>query len=322
MILTDSNAALRIDPRVDLEDEILRLKKERNAVLLAHFYQESEIQDLADYVEDSLGLARRAQKTGADVIVFAGVHFMAETAKILNPTKKVVIPDLEAGCSLAESCPPDQFAAFKSRHPNHVVISYINCTAAIKAMSDIICTSSNAEKIVCQIPRDQPIIFAPDRNLGQYLVKKTGREMVLWNGTCIVHEIFSEKKIVQLKMRYPQAKVIAHPECEPHVLQHANFIGSTSRLLQYVKEDDGPEFIVVTESGILHQMEKLAPQKKLIAAPSDNTCACNECPHMKKNTLEKLYLCLRDLRPEITMPEEQRLAALKPLQKMFELTDA
>jgi quinolinate synthase len=321
MAAMEPNTARKIDPRLDLVDEILRLKKERNAVILAHFYQESEIQDLADYVEDSLGLARRAQKTNADLIAFAGVHFMAETAKILNPSKKVVVPDLEAGCSLSESCPPDQFAAFKKKHPGHIVISYINCTAAIKAMSDIICTSSNAEKIVSQIPKDQPIIFAPDRNLGAYLVKKIGRPMVLWNGTCIVHEIFSEKKLVQLKMQYPKAKVIAHPECEEHVLRHADFIGSTSRLLQFVQDDPAEEFIVVTEVGILHQMEKKAPGKKLIPAPPDNSCACNECPHMKKNTLEKLYLCMRDLKPEITIPPEIMPGALKSLQRMFEMTD-
>lgn len=307
---------------LNLDEEILRLKRERNAVILAHFYQQSEIQDLADFVEDSLGLARRAQKTNADVIVFAGVHFMAETAKILNPSKKVVIPDLEAGCSLAESCPADAFAAFKAKHPDHLVISYINCTATIKALSDIICTSSNAEKIVASLPKTQPIIFAPDRNLGEYLIKKIGRPMLLWHGTCIVHEIFSEKKLVQLKLRHPRAKVIAHPECEERVLAHADFIGSTSKLLQYVQESPAEEFIVVTESGILHQMEQKAPGKKLIPAPPNNNCACNECPHMKKNTLEKLYLCLRDLTPEITMPEEVRLAALKPMQRMFELTDS
>jgi len=311
-----------IDPSLDLEKEILHLKKERNAVILAHFYQESEIQDLADYVEDSLGLARRAQETHADVIAFAGVHFMAETAKIMNPSKTVVIPDLKAGCSLAESCPPDEFAAFKAKHPDHLVISYINCTAAIKGMSDIICTSSNAEKIVSQLPKDQPILFAPDKNLGAYLAKKIGRPMLLWNGTCMVHDIFSERKLVQLKVRHPQAKVIAHPECEERVLHHADFIGSTSKLLNYVQEDPAEEFIVVTESGILHQMEKAAPGKKLIPAPPDSNCACNECPHMKLNTLEKLYLCLRDLTPEITMPEEVRLAALKPMQRMFEMTDS
>ena len=306
---------------MDYVREIEKLKKERNAVLLAHFYQESEIQDLADYVEDSLGLARCAQKTNADVIVFAGVHFMAETAKILNPTKTVVIPDLEAGCSLAYSCPPQAFAEFKKKHPELIVISYINCTAEIKALSDIICTSSNAEKIVRQIPKDQKIIFAPDKNLGAYLAKKIGREMVLWNGSCIVHEVFSEKKLVQLKVRYPKAKVIAHPECEEHILKYADFIGSTSRLLEFSQNDPAEEFIVVTEAGILHQMEKAAPNKKFYAAPPDANCACNECPHMKKNTLEKLYLCLRDLKPEITMPETLRLAALKPLEKMFELTD-
>jgi quinolinate synthase len=318
----ESSAAPRIDPRTDLVDEILRLKKERNAVLLAHFYQESEIQDLADYVEDSLGLARRAQKTKADVICFAGVHFMAETAKILNPNKIVVIPDLEAGCSLAEGCPADQFAEFKKKHPGHVVISYINCTAEIKAMSDVICTSSNAEKIVREIPKNQPIIFAPDRNLGKYLIQKTGRDMVLWNGTCIVHEIFSEKKLVQLKMRHPKALVIAHPECEPPVLKHADFIGSTSKLLQFVQDSPAKEFIVVTEAGILHQMEKLAPTKTLIPSPPDNACACNECPYMKKNTLEKLYLCLRDLKPQITIPSEILPGATRSLQRMFELTDA
>lgn len=307
---------------LDLENEILRLKKERNAVLLAHFYQESEIQDLADFVEDSLGLARRAQQTKSDVIAFAGVHFMAETAKIMNPAKKVVVPDLEAGCSLEESCPPDQFAAFKKKYPGHLVISYINCSAAIKAMSDIICTSSNAEKIVAQIPKDRPIIFAPDRNLGAYLIKKIGRPMILWNGTCIVHEVFSEKKIVQLKERHPKALVIAHPECEERVLQHADFIGSTSKLLQFVKDNPAEEFIIATEVGILHQMEKLAPGKKLIPAPPDGNCACNECPHMKKNTLEKLYFCLRDLRPEIAITEDLRQAALKPLQRMFEMTDS
>lgn len=310
-----------MNPALDLEKEILRLKKERNAVILAHFYQESEIQDLADFVEDSLGLARRAQKTNADVIAFAGVDFMAETAKILNPKKKVVVPDLEAGCSLEESCPPEAFAEFKAKHPGHLVISYINCSARVKALSDIICTSSNAEKIVAQIPRDQPIIFAPDRNLGAYLSKKLERPMVLWNGSCMVHEIFSEKKMIQLKEKHPRALVIAHPECEEQVLRHADFIGSTSKLLAFVQESPSEEFIIATEVGILHQMEKLAPGKKLIPAPPDGNCACNECPHMKKNTMEKLYLCLRDLKPEITMPEELRLAALRPLQRMFEMTD-
>lgn len=304
---------------VDLAGEVLSLKKARGAILLAHYYQESEIQDLADFVEDSLGLARRAQEATADVIAFAGVHFMAETAKILNPMKKVVVPDLEAGCSLADGCPPDEFARFKSAHPNHFVVSYINCTATIKAMSDVICTSSNAVDIIKHIPENRPIIFAPDKNLGAYVMKQTGRDMVLWEGTCIVHEIFSEKRIIQLKMRHPQAKVIAHPECEAKVLRHADFIGSTSKLLNFVQEDLSQEFIVVTESGILHQMRKKAPEKTLIAGPpEDETCACNECPYMKLNTLEKLYLCLRDLKPEITMPEGLRKAAYRPLQRMLE----
>lgn len=304
---------------VDLAGEVLSLKKARGAILLAHYYQESEIQDLADFVEDSLGLARRAQEATADVIAFAGVHFMAETAKILNPMKKVVVPDLEAGCSLADGCPPDEFARFKSAHPNHFVVSYINCTATIKAMSDVICTSSNAVDIIKHIPENRPIIFAPDKNLGAYVMKQTGRDMVLWEGTCIVHEIFSEKRIIQLKMRHPQAKVIAHPECEAKVLRHADFIGSTSKLLNFVQEDLSQEFIVVTESGILHQMRKKAPEKTLIAGPpEDETCACNECPYMKLNTLEKLYLCLRDLKPEITMPEDLRKAAYRPLQRMLE----
>ena len=305
----------------NLEEAILRLKKEKNAVILAHFYQESEIQEIADFVEDSWGLARRAQETRADRIVFAGVHFMAETAKILNPTKKVVIPDMEAGCSLAESCPPGPFAAFKREHPDHFVISYINCTAAIKAMSDVICTSSNAEKIVAHVPKDRPILFAPDRNLGRYLIKKTGRPMVLWEGTCIVHEVFSEKRIVQLRVRHPRALVIAHPECEENVLNHADFVGSTSKLLKFVQENKAQEFIVVTEPGIIHQMKKKAPDKTYIAGPpEDETCSCSECPHMKKNTMEKLYLCLRDETPEITMDEGLRKAALKPLERMLEMS--
>lgn len=308
---------------MDLVEEILGLKKARNAVILAHFYQESEIQDLADHVEDSLGLARKAEKTDADVIVFAGVHFMAETAKILNPDKKVVLPDLEAGCSLADACPPDEFARFKTSHPNHFVVSYINCSAEIKAMSDVICTSSNAEKIIQHIPKNRPIIFAPDKNLGAYITKGTGREMVLWNGTCMVHEIFSEKRILQLKLRHPKAKIIAHPECEEKILRHADFIGSTSKLLKFVEEDPAQAFIVVTESGILHQMEKRVPAKTLIPGPpQDASCACNECPHMKLNTLEKLYLCLRDLKPEITMTKELRLAAHRPLKRMLEWTDS
>lgn len=319
MAFLTNTAPVQDSARLDLAHEILRLKKQRNAILLAHFYQESEIQDLADRVEDSLGLARLAQKTDADVIIFAGVHFMAETAKILNPTKKVVIPDLDAGCSLAESCPPDEFARFKIHHPNHFVVSYINCTAEIKAMSDVICTSSNAEQIISHIPKNRPILFAPDKNLCHYLIKETGRDMVAWDGTCMVHDIFSERRILQLKMKHPNALIIAHPECEEKILRHANFVGSTSKLLKKVVEDPSEEFIVVTESGILHQMRKKAPHKRLIAGPpEDKSCACNECPHMRLNTMEKLYYCLRDLKPEIEMSEDLRRAALKPLQKMLE----
>ncbi|HTO14219.1 MAG TPA: quinolinate synthase NadA [Edaphocola sp.] len=309
-----------IDPRLDLFEEIKRLKQERNAVLLAHYYQESEIQDIADYIGDSLGLAEQAAKTEADVIVFAGVHFMAETAKILNPTKKVLLPDLNAGCSLSDSCPPELFAKFKAEHPDHIVITYINCSAGMKALSDIICTSSNAQKIVESLPKDQKIIFAPDRNLGAYINKKSGRDMLLWDGSCIVHELFSLEKISRLKEQHPESKVIAHPECEEAVLKVADFIGSTSQLLNFVQTDDSQTFIVATEAGILHQMQKNAPTKTLIAAPPDNNCACNNCPYMKLNTLEKIYLCLMYDAPEITMEEALRLAAKKPIDKMMELS--
>lgn len=306
-----------IDPSLDLFDEIERLKRERNAIILAHYYQEPDIQDIADYVGDSLGLSRQAAETDCDVIVFAGVHFMAETAKILNPDKTVVLPDLLAGCSLADACPPDRFQAFIDAHPGHKVVSYINCSAAVKAMSDVICTSSNAADVVRLFPADQPLIFAPDRNLGAYVQRETGREMVLWQGTCQVHEIFSEKKLMQLKVQHPDAAVIAHPECEPHILRHAEHIGSTSSLLGYVKDSDKREFIVLTEAGILHQMQKSAPDKTLIAGPPEGNCACNECPHMRRNTLEKLYLALRDLKPAIEVPEHVRVAALKPLARML-----
>ena len=305
---------------VDLFDEIARLKKERNAVLLAHYYQEPDIQDIADYIGDSLGLSQEAAKTEADVIVFAGVHFMAETAKILNPSKKVVLPDLEAGCSLAEGCPADAFAAFKARHPGHAVISYINCSAAVKALSDVICTSSNAEKVVRSIPADQPIVFAPDKNLGAWLIKKIGRPMVLWPGTCVVHETFSERKLVQLKIEHPEALVLAHPECEEAVLRHADVIASTTGLLQAAIASPAKILIVATESGILHQMEKACPDKTFVPAPPEANCACNECPFMKRNTLEKVYLALRDLEPEITLPEDLRVAALRPIQRMLELS--
>lgn len=311
-----------LDPQMDLFHEIERLKKEKNAIILAHYYQEPDIQDVADYIGDSLGLAQQAEKTQADMIVFAGVHFMAETAKILNPTKKVLLPDLKAGCSLADSAPADLFSAFKKQHPNHLVISYINCTAEIKALSDIICTSGNAEKIIESVPADQPIIFAPDKNLGAYLNKKTGRNMVLWNGACMVHEIFSLEKITRLKVRHPNAKLIAHPECEDPLLRIADFIGSTTQLLKYSQQDSSKEYIVATETGILHQMQKASPDKTFIPAPPDNSCACNDCPHMKLNTLEKLYLCMEYETPEILMEESLRLAAKKPIDRMLEISRA
>ena len=304
----------------DLFAAIDALKQELNAIILAHYYQEPDIQDIADYIGDSLGLSQQAASTGADVIVFAGVHFMAETAKILNPNKLVLLPDLEAGCSLADSCPPDEFAAFKTAHPDHLVISYINCSAEIKAMSDIICTSSNAVQIVNQIPAEQPIIFAPDRNLGRYVMEQTGRDLLLWQGSCIVHETFSEKKIVQLQARHPEAEIVAHPECEPPVLRHARYIGSTTALLRYSQQSDSEAFIVATEPGIIHQMQKRMPQKRFIPAPPTNTCACNECPHMRLNTLEKLYWAMKNRAPEITLPEATRAAALKPIQAMLEMS--
>ncbi|APB33957.1 quinolinate synthetase complex, A subunit [Gloeomargarita lithophora Alchichica-D10] len=304
----------------DLVGAVRALKQELRAVILAHYYQESQVQDIADYVGDSLGLSRQAADTEADVILFAGVHFMAETAKILNPDKQVLLPDLAAGCSLADTCPPAEFAQFKARYPDHVVISYINCSAAIKAMSDIICTSSNAVAIVQQIPPEQPILFAPDQNLGRYVMQKTGRDMVLWPGSCLVHETFSYQQLVKLKVRYPTAKIIAHPECETPVLSLADHIASTSGLLKYVQQDEAPEFIVVTEPGIIHQMQKAAPEKVFIPAPANNGCACNECPFMRLNTLEKVYLALRDRQPEITLAEEVRLAALAPLERMLAMS--
>jgi quinolinate synthase len=311
---------IEIDPTLDLFSEIERLKKEKNAIILAHLYQEPDIQDIADYIGDSLGLAQQAAKTDADMIVFAGVHFMAEGAKILNPTKKVVIPDLKAGCSLSESCPPPLFKKFREQHPNHIVISYINCSAGIKALSDIICTSSNAKAIVDSLPKDQEIIFAPDKNLGAYINKVTGRNMLLWNGACMVHEIFSLEKISKLKERHPGAKVIAHPECEEPVLAIADFIGSTTQLLAYAKNTPNQEFIVATEAGIIHQMQKQAPDKTFIPAPPDNSCACNDCPHMKRNTLEKVYLCMQYEQPENIMDEDLRLQAKKSLDRMLEIS--
>jgi len=311
---------LDIDVNLDLFSEIERLKIEKNAVVLAHYYQEPDIQDVADFIGDSLALAQKAQSTTADIIVFAGVHFMAETAKILNPNKKVLLPDLKAGCSLADSAPADAFKKFKENHPDHIVITYINCTAEVKALSDIICTSSNAEAIINSLPKEQKIIFAPDKNLGAYLIKKTGRDMVLWNGACQVHELFSLEKITKLKMRHPEAKVIAHPECEESVLKVADFIGSTSALLKYSAQNAANEFIVATESGILHQMQIQSPTKTFIPAPPDNACACNDCPFMKLNTLEKLYLCMEYEEPEISLDEKLIEAAKKPIERMLEIS--
>jgi len=311
---------IELDPEMDLFAGIERLKKEKNAVVLAHYYQEPDIQDVADYIGDSLGLAQQAEKTSADMIVFAGVHFMAETAKILNPTKKVVIPDLKAGCSLSDSCPPPLFKKFKEQHPDHVVVSYINCSAGIKALSDVICTSSNAKFIVESFPKDQHIIFAPDRNLGAYINKVTGRNMLLWNGACMVHEIFSLEKITKLKTRHPNAKLLAHPECEEPILRIADYIGSTTGLLKYSQTDSAKEYIVATETGILHQMMKASPGKTFIPAPPNNNCACNDCPHMKLNTLEKLYLCMQYETPEILMDEALRIAAKKPIDRMLEIS--
>lgn len=305
---------------LDLFAAIADLKRELNGVILAHYYQNNDLQDIADYIGDSLGLAQAAANTTADVIVFIGVHFMAETAKILNPHRQVLLPDLNAGCSLADSCPPEEFHQFKAQHPDHKVVSYINCSAAIKAMSDVICTSANAVAIVNSFPKDQPLIFAPDRNLGRYVAEQTGRDLLLWQGTCIVHEIFSEQKLVALKVKHPEAQIIAHPECEPPVLSHADFIGSTTALIKFVARSAAPAFIVVTEPGVIHQMEKVAPGKTFIPAPPHHNCACNECPYMRLNTLEKLYHTMRDRSPEIILEESLRVAALKPIQRMLELS--
>lgn len=305
---------------IDLFAEIERLKKEKNAILLAHYYQDADIQDIADFVGDSLGLSQKAAETNADIIVFAGVHFMAETAKILNPTKKVLIPDLNAGCSLSDSCPPDAFAAFKAQYPDHKVVSYINTSAAIKAMSDVIVTSSNAVPIVQALPADWKLIFAPDRNLGLYVMRKTGREMILWNGVCMVHTIFSYQKVRALRAQYPEAELIAHPECEPAILEEADYIGSTTGLLNYVIRSPKKQFIVATESGIFHQMRKAAPDKELIQAPAEYSCSCNTCPHMKLNTLEKIYNALMYEAPEVTLSPELIEAARRPIEKMLEMS--
>lgn len=311
-----------IDPTVDLFAEIERFKRERNAVILVHYYQDDDIQDIADVLGDSLELARKAQSTDADVIVLCGVHFMAETAKILNPEKTVVLPDLEAGCSLADSCPPDRFAAFKEQHKDHVVVSYVNTTAAIKALSDWICTSSNACQVVEAIPRDQPIIFAPDVNLGRYVQKQTGRELLLWQGSCVVHEIFNERQILKQLAENPGAELIAHPECEEALLVHAKFIGSTKKLLAYSEQSPCATFVVATEPGILYAMRRASPEKTFIPAAAlseDGTCGCSMCPYMRLNTLEKVYLCLRDLSPQIELDEATRVAALKPIERMLSL---
>jgi len=309
-----------IDPTLDLFAEIERLKKEKNAVLLAHYYQDADIQDIADYIGDSLGLAQKAQNTTADMIVFAGVHFMAETAKILNPSKKVVLPDLKAGCSLADSCPPQEFAAFKALYPDHVVVSYINCTAEIKALSDYIVTSSNAEAIVNSIPKEQGIIFAPDKNLGAYLQKKLDRNMILWDGACMVHEIFSIEKILKLKKDNPEALLISHPECEAPLLEISDYIGSTTNLLKFTMQSEAQQFIVATETGILHKMHQNSPHKTFIPAPPNNNCACNDCPYMKLNTLEKIYLCMQYEQPELVMEEDLRLKAKIPMDRMLEIS--
>ncbi len=311
---------LPIDFSLDLFAEITKLKKEKNAIILAHYYQDADIQDIADFIGDSLGLSQEAAKTNADIIVFAGVHFMAETSKILSPSKKVLLPDLRAGCSLADSCPADKFAEFKKLHPYHLVISYINCSADLKTLTDIVCTSTNAVQIVESLPKDQKIIFAPDKNLGAYINKKTGRNMLLWNGACMVHEIFSLEKIVKLKNQHPGAILLAHPECEANLLEIADYIGSTTGILNYASKADAKEFIVATESGIIHQMQKKNPNKTFIPAPPNNSCACNDCPHMKLNTLEKLYNCLKYEQPEIILSAELIEKAKKPIIRMLELS--
>ena len=309
-----------VDFSLDLFAEIKKLKKEKNAIIISHYYQDADIQDVADYIGDSLGLSQEAARTDADIILFAGVHFMAETAKILCPDKKVILPDLRAGCSLADSCPADKFAEFKKQYPDHLVISYINCTAELKTLTDIVCTSTNAVKIVESIPKDQKIIFAPDKNLGAYIKKITGRDMVIWDGACMVHEIFSLEKIVKLKNQHPGALLLAHPECEAALLNIADYIGSTTGILKYATKSDAKEFIVATESGIIHQMQKANPEKVFIPAPPNNSCACNDCPHMKLNTLEKLYNCLKYEQPEVKLSKDLIERAKRPIVRMLELS--
>ncbi|HEX8515114.1 MAG TPA: quinolinate synthase NadA [Bacteroidia bacterium] len=319
-LLTKGFVDVPLDFSLDLFSEIQKLKKQKNAIILAHYYQDADIQDIADYIGDSLGLSQEAARTDADIIVFAGVHFMAETAKILCPDKKVLLPDLRAGCSLADSCPADKFAEFKKQYPDHLVISYINCTAELKTLTDIVCTSTNAVQIVESLPKDQKIIFAPDKNLGAYIRKKTGRDMVLWDGACMVHEIFSLEKIIRLKEQHPRAKLLAHPECEAALLDAADYIGSTTGILNYAGKSDANEFIVATEAGIIHQMQKKHPGKVFIPAPPNNSCACNDCPHMKLNTLEKLYNCLKYELPEIILSPELIEQAKKPIIRMLDLS--
>ena len=308
------------ESKINYREEFLKLKKQKNAILLAHYYQVPEIQDIADYVGDSLGLAQQAEKSQADIIVFAGVHFMAETAKILNPHTTVLLPDLEAGCSLAESCPPKEFAEFKKKHPGHIVISYINCTADIKTMSDVICTSSNSVAIVQSFPEDQKIIFAPDKNLGGYVNRITGRNMVLWDGTCEVHDILKTEAVIKLKIAHPDAKLIAHPECKAQLLELADFVGSTTAMLNFTMNDSAEKYIVATETGILHQMSKGSPDKEFIIVPTDETCSCNDCPYMKKNTMEKLYLCIRNEKPEIQLSQDVMDKSRIPIERMLELS--
>ncbi len=316
----DTTLARPIDPTLDLFDEIAKLKRQLNGVILAHYYQDPDIQDIADVIGDSLALAQAAARTSAETIVFCGVHFMAETAKILNPDRLVLLPDLAAGCSLADSCPADAFGRFVRAHPEHYVISYINCSAEVKALSDIICTSSNAARVIAQVPAGRPIIFAPDQQLGRYLARKTGRDMLLWPGSCSVHVTFSERRLLALKDEHPDALVLAHPECEERILQHADHIGSTTSILDFAVKSDKRAFLVATEPGIIHQMEKACPDKLFLPVPSEGGCACNECPHMRLNTLEKVYLCMRDRRPAIELPEDLRQRALAPLQKMLDVT--
>ena len=311
-----------IDPTLDLFEEIQRLRRERDAIILAHFYQESELQDLADVVGDSLALSQAAERADCKVIVFAGVHFMAETAKILNPQRKVVVPDLRAGCSLADGCPAEEFERFRAQYPDHTVITYVNSSARVKALSDIICTSSNACDVVASIPEDQPILFAPDRYLARWVSNQTGRDMVVWPGTCMVHETFSARAITKLKLDHPDAEMIAHPECDDSVLQLADFVGSTAKLIDWTRQSSSPTYIVATEPGVLHQMQRHSPERTFIPAPGQDGCSCNECPHMRLNTLEKLYLCLRDLTPEVDVPEAIREAALVPLRRMLEISAA